>query len=198
MRVIPLIRLGVAMGLLIAARSAWAQPAPHGADTDSRRVSAHVLLGGFVPTGLQRRALDPAALIGAQLAVGLRPTLAVVGGVAIAQTSDRSTPASTDVDLVQFDLGVEVRSGAARPERGRIAPFGGIGIGGRRYDHRAGSAATQTVLAGYLAAGVELALWRTGLRVEARDYLSGGHGRAEGVPVRNDLALLAGLAHHFR
>lgn len=171
---------------------------PHGADADSRRVSAHVLLGGFVPTGLQRRALDPAALIGAQLAVGLRPTLAVVGGVAIAQTSDRSTPASTDVDLVQFDLGVEVRSGAARPERGRIAPFGGIGIGGRRYDHRAGSAATQTVLAGYLAAGVELALWRTGLRVEARDYLSGGHGRAEGVPVRNDLALLAGLAHHFR
>ena len=79
-----------------------------------------------------------------------------------------------------------------------MAPFGGIGIGGRRYDHRAESVATQAVLAGYLAAGIELALWRTGLRVEVRDYLSGGHGRVESTPVRNDLALLVGLAYHFR
>lgn len=198
MRVSSLIRLGVAMVLLVAARSTRAQPTPHSVDADGRRVSAHILLGGFVPTGAQRRALGPAALIGAQLAVGLRPQLAVVGGVAIAQTRDRSAPTSTDVDLVQFDVGVEVGGGAAQSARRGIAPFGGIGIGGRRYDHRADGVATQTVLAGYLAAGAELTLWRTGLRIEARDYLSGGHGRAGGASVRNDLALLAGLAYHFR
>ena len=197
MRLAAPVGLGVVSVMLVFPPAAQSQNAAH-AGASGRRVSVHTLLGGYVPTGAQRRALDPAALIGVQAAIGVRPTLALVAGAAIAQTEDRTRPPGGNVNLVQYDVGVELGRASGRHRQTGLAPFVGAGVGGRTYDYAAGGVAKRFLPAGYVAAGAELALGRAGLRVEARDYLARYDGPGVDPSTRNDLALLAGLAYHFR
>lgn len=183
-----------ALGLVLA-RSAAAQAPAHGAVRP--RASMHVLLGGYVPTGAQRRTFDSAALIGGQLAVRVQPRLAIVVGVAVAQVVDRALPVDGDVNLLQYDAGVEFERGASSWTAG-ITPFVGLGVGGRSYDYRAAGIATGSSAVGYVALGGERRFQRTGLRVEARTYASRGTGVQDDDATRFDVMLLAGLAYHFR
>lgn len=188
--------VGVA-ATLVFARPVLPQSAVHD-DARGRRVSVHTLLGGYVPTGAQRGAFAPAPVVGVQVAVGLRRTLALVAGAAIAQTEDRTAAPRANVNLVQFDVGVEFgRASGGRLRRG-LAPFAGVGVGGRTYDYAAGGIATRVFPTGYAAGGAEVALGRAGLRVEARDHLSRYQRPPVSTSIRNDLVLLAALAYHFR
>jgi len=172
------------------------------------RIAVHALLGAFVPTVDHRSVVWDAFAIGAQVGVGLRPSLAVVGGALISQTAYRDGTRD-DVTLVQYDLGLELAPGAAAGTHRRVVPFLGAGAGVRSYDRasgRDGASGQRYFATGYASAGGELALGRVGLRVEARDYVSQSEtrGMMAGVRsddmagVRNDVTAVAGLAYHFR
>ena len=183
-----------ALGLVLT-RAAAAQLPTH--DADRPRASMHVILGGYVAAGPQRRTFDSAALIGGQVGLRLQPRLAVVGGVAVAQMTDRGLPADGEVNLLQYDVGVELER-ASLPWAGGVTPFVGLGAGGRSYDYRASGIATRSSAAAYVALGGERRFQRTGLRIEARTYVPRGAGARADDATRFDVLLLAGLAYHFR
>ncbi|MFP5378914.1 MAG: hypothetical protein ACLGHP_04070 [Vicinamibacteria bacterium] len=190
-----LIRGLVAVFLLVPQGSeAQARPA--------RRRSIHGLLGVLAPTGRQRAALGDAFAIGVQGALGLRPAVALVGGVLVAQTGYKR-PLQGDVTIVQYDAGVEFAP-AARPQPGHAARRGvttfiGGGGGVRVYALRDSDAPVrQTSGVGYVSLGGELAIRRAGLRLELRNYLSRSEYSGARAGTRNDIVAVTGLAYHFR
>lgn len=179
-----------------------AQDAPQ-ARADAQRVAVHVLLGAFLPTGDNRRALGDAPYIGAQVAFRVRPSIALVGGLAASQTTDRRIgPGERGVTLWQYDMGVELAPWISAPAyniRRSVVPFVGTGIGGRTYDYTRRALERHDALVGYVSAGAELrprAGRRAGLRAEGRAYVS--HPERGGGGLRSDVVLAAGLAYHFR
>ena len=79
-----------------------------------------------------------------------------------------------------------------------FTPFAGLGVGGRTYDYRDLDLDAKTNAAGFGVLGGELGFGRTGLRIEARDYVSrfkpftGGDSKT-----RNDVTVAAGLTLRF-
>jgi hypothetical protein len=167
--------------------------------SDGRRVSGHALLGVFVPTGRHRSAIGDAFAIGGQIGIGLRPSVALVGGALLSQTRYRGTVRG-DLTLVQYDIGLELaraRGSTGATPRG-ITPFVGAGAGARSYAVGEPDIGTRVYLAGYAAIGAELSAGRAGLRVEARDYVSRAEMSGTLSGMRNDVTAVAGLAYHFR
>lgn len=192
----PAIILCALFASLVMPRASWAQ------SPDVRRFSLHGLLGVFAPVGDHRSTIEGGFAIGAQIGVGVQPSLALVGGALLIQTGYRQ-PQSGDVTVGQFDLGVELtpfaRLASTHAARRRVTPFVGLGAGVRTYDLRDNTTGTRAYLSGYGAIGAELGVARAGLRIEARDYLS--RDEREGMMTtgwRNDMFVLFGLAYHFR
>lgn len=172
------------------------------ARADAPRVSLHALLGAFLPTGDNRRALSNAPYIGAQGAFRVRPRVALVAGIAASQTTDRRIASDEDgLTLWQYDVGVEVVPWFSAPTGHRsVVPFVGTGIGGRTYNYNRRGLERHDALAGYLSAGAELRPGvgrRAGLRAEGRTYLTHAE-RSGGGNLRTDVVLAAGLTYHFR
>jgi hypothetical protein len=153
--------------------------------------------GVLVPTGAQRDALKDARLSTAQLSYVVRSRFAMTTMVGWARSRDLASANDPKLDVFTYDLGAEARA----PEwfAGRsvtFTPFVGAGGGARSYNHRKLEVDATHNVAGYAAVGGEFAMGRVGLRVEARDYVSGfrplvGGGRAH---VRNDVVALLGLS----
>lgn len=160
------------------------------------RVFVHALLGAFLPTGRHRSVIGDAFTIGAQVGIGLRPSLALVGGALISQTTYRDG-ARDDFTMVQYDLGLELAPGRASAHR-RVIPFFGAGAGARSYDRDRDASGRRYFLAGYGSVGSELTLGRVRLRVEARDYVSRSETSGTVSGTQNDVTAVAGLAYHFR
>jgi len=155
--------------------------------------------GAYIPTGDQRDLLKDAVLIGAQASYRVLPQLAVTGTFGWAPSKDRITAGDQTLDLYQYDLGAEVRAPAwLASDAWDFTPFAGLGVGGRTYDYRDLDVDSKTNVAGYGALGAELGFGRTGVRLEARDYVSqfkpldGGDAKT-----RNDVTLAAGLTVRF-
>lgn len=161
-----------------------------------RRWSIAPLVGAYVPTGDQRNLLDDALLTGVTLSHDVRTNLAVVG-------SFSWTPAQTlrddDLDLFQYDLGVQGQYPIALAPDLTLKPFVGVGLGARTYDYRDLDVDAETDFAGYASAGAGLEYQTLELRLTARDYLSAFDGVAiEGdSTARNDLALFASMGLRF-
>ena len=183
-------RLVLAIGLLIPA----VIRAQH---ADDNRVSVHALLGALLPTGRHRSVIGDAISIGAQVGVGLRPSLALVGDALISQPTYR-VGTGGEVTMVQYDLGLEVAPRTSLSTHRRVIPFVGAGAGARSYDRDSDASGRRYVPAGYASAGGELALGRARLRVEVRDYVSRSETSGTISGVWNDVSAIAGLAYHFR
>ena len=187
--------------LLFVAVSLLAPRVFMGQNQSDRRLSVHGLLGVFAPTGRHRSVIGDAFAIGAQVGLGLRPSVALVAGVLVSQTSYKS-PLQGDVTVVQYDVGFEFAPSAppssAHSVRRRVTPFVGGGAGARSYNLREGSGATRVFPAGYVSGGVELAIGAAGLRIEARDYVSRSELTGALSGTRNDVTAVAGIAYHFR
>jgi hypothetical protein len=179
--------------LLAAARTSTAQrPAE-----PTRAWEFRVPAGGLVPTGAQRNAVEDAHLSAAQLSYAVRPTFAITGTVGWARSRDLASANDPRLDVFTYDLGAEARA----PEwfAGRavtFSPFVGAGVGARSYNHRTLDVDATHTVAGYGAVGGALGRGRIGLRLEARDYVSGfrplvGDGSAR---MRNDLVALLSLS----
>lgn len=159
------------------------------------RVVVHTLLGWYAPRGTLRETIDGGALIGGQLAYRLR-RVAFVTGVTVTQSDDNRSPVASDPDrllLLQFDVGLE--TGAVSAFNPALRGFVGAGLGGRSY--RFETRPRPTVAAAYVGAGGEWRFRRSGLRAEARDYLSPGI-RDTDPGMQHDLRLFVGLGYHFR
>jgi hypothetical protein len=182
-------------------------------DADSPRFEVRPFVGAYLPTGDQRDLLSDVVVVGGQVGYAVTRNVSVLGSFGWAAPKDalgsvaggagRSGRGET-VDLFQYDVGVEGRvPGLLGGMTWAVSPFAGVGAGGRTYRYRDldGSDA-QTNVAGYGALGLDVAptAGRLGLRVEARNYVSGFKGlRGEFADrrTRNDLTLTAGLAVRF-
>ena len=157
--------------------------------------------GAYIPTGDQRDLLKDAVLVGAQASYRILPQLAVTGTLGWAPSKDRIADGDQTLDLYQYDLGAEVRAPswfASSAGAWDFTPFAGIGVGGRTYDYRDLDVDSKTNVAGYGARGAEHGFGRTGVRFEARDYVSQFEPLSGGdTKTRNDVTLAAGLTVRF-
>jgi len=155
------------------------------------------------------RAIDPTKIDVKQLK-GLKAfkqetyKRALVGSFAWSPSQDKLSPQRPDLDLYQYDLGIEGRLNNLT-EGSSIAtrPYAVIGGGGRTYSLRnVANADAQTDPLGYGAIGLDLnhAGGKIGLRFEARDNVTGFKGfRGELADrkTRNDLQFSAGVTFGF-
>jgi len=152
--------------------------------------------GLVLPTGAQRDALDRSKLTAVQVAYVIRPSFAVNATVGWARSRDLGAANEPKLDVFTYDVGVEVRAPRWLTYRtATLSPFAGAGVGARSYNYRSLDVDATHNVAAYASAGGELRYRRVGLRLEARDYVTGfrpldGAGATES---RNDIALMAGL-----
>jgi hypothetical protein len=152
--------------------------------------------GALVPTGNQRNSLKDAQISAAQVSWLVRPSLAVTGTFGWARSRDLMSVDTPKLDVFTSDLGVEARPAQWFAEcAATFSPFVGLGVGARSYNYRNLDVDATNNLAGYGTVGGELGIGRVGLRLEARNYVTGfkplvGAGKSES---RNDVVIMAGL-----
>ena len=160
-------------------------------------------VGAFVPTGDNRDLFDDAVLVGASAAYRVHEYVAVIGTFGWAPTSLKGLPsgiAKDDVDLFQYDLGVQISQPFALSAAWSITPLVGLGAGARTYDLREEGVETETDVNAYTAVGAEVSRGRIGLRLTARHYVTAMEQYEEGKTgkmARHDLAFGAGLSIRF-
>jgi hypothetical protein len=201
-----------ALALSPAATQAQAVPTPgivgHG-------LEVRPFAGGFLPTGAQRDLLKDAAAFGGQLGWRFHENFAVTGTFSWAPSKDKTTafrsglPSALytgreeDLDVFDYNLGLEARLPIAVSPSWVVAPYVGVGGGARSYHYRdVAGAGTETNPVGYGALGVDLApsSGPVGVRFEARDNVSGFKGlRGENADrkARNDVQLAGGVTFRF-
>lgn len=156
--------------------------------------------GAYVPTGSQRQLLDGAVAVGAQVALDFAHGAHAVAGFTWVPTAQRGIETGGRIEMAQFDVGAEWLSPGRRRLHDRFNPLLGGGLGLRAYRSRDADTPSQANLAAYGALGAEVALGRVALRLEGRDYVTafrGLDGRAA-TSLRNDAAVVLGLAYHIR
>jgi hypothetical protein len=132
----------------------------------------------------------------AQMSWVLRPSLAITGTLGWARSRDVSSAGSPKLDVFAYDVGVEARPATWFADRAvSFSPFAGLGAGGRSYNYRKLDVGATNNLASYGTVGGEFGVGRLGLRLEARDYVTGfkplvGAGKSGS---RNDVVLMVGL-----
>jgi len=167
-------------------------------------IDVRPVVGAIVGTGDQADALKSAVLVGGQASYAFHPNFSLVGSFAWSPSQDKLSPARPDLDLYQYDLGIEGRLNNLTENSPVITrPYVVLGGGGRTYSLRdVPNADAQTNPLGYGALGLDLdhAGGKVGLRLEARDNITGFKGfRGELADrkTRNDLQFSAGLTFGF-
>jgi hypothetical protein len=162
------------------------------------------VVGALIATGDERTLLKNAVLVGGQAAYAVGSNVALVGTFGWSPSEDKTSPVQAKVDLYQYDLGIEgklsdLTSGTWLSTR----PYAAVGGGARTYDLRnVAGASAQTNPLGYGAVGVDLGQksGRFGLRIEARDNITGFkglRGELQDRTSRNDVQVAAGLTFGF-
>lgn len=172
--------------------------------SNARAFALRPTVGALIGTGDMHDALKSAVVIGGQASFAVQSNFALIGSFAYSPSQDKLSIAQPKLDIYQYDLGIEGRlddlsAGMSVATR----PFAVIGGGGRTYNYRnlAGTSA-QTNPLGYGAIGLDLAQANgpIGIRLEARDNLTGFKGFRGELPdrkARNDVQLSAGLTFAF-
>jgi hypothetical protein len=183
-----------AITMIISSTHALAAQAP---DTAAKRWELRFTSGALVPTGNQRNVLKDAQLSAAQVSWLVRPSVAVSGTFGWARSRDLTGVDTPKLDVFTSDIGVEVRGAERFADRAvTFRPFAGLGGGARSYNYRALDIDAAHNLAGYGTVGADVGLGRVGLRLEARNYVTGfkplaGTGTSD---TRNDFVLTAALS----
>jgi hypothetical protein len=156
-------------------------------------------VGAFIATGDQRDLLDDAVLTGLTLSYDVHPYVAVVGSFGWAPSKSVALGVEDDLDLFQYDLGVQGQYAFSLGRKLTLKPFVGGGVGARTYSFRDLDVDSETDFAGYLSGGANLEYGKLALGVTVRDYLSAfdGIGTDEGSSTRNDLSVFASFGLRF-
>ena len=157
-------------------------------------------IGASIPTGAHRHAIRSDLLFGLQVAAELRPRFHVVGSLAWNPARTRHATVNDEVQVLQYDAGVEFSRVDDLARGWQLRPFVGLGAGARSYLYAAGALNDRTCAVGYGAIGTELQIGETALRGEARDNVFCYESPLDGVRsrTRNDVGLSLGLSYHFR
>ncbi|HYG67201.1 MAG TPA: outer membrane beta-barrel protein [Anaeromyxobacteraceae bacterium] len=186
------------LSVIVAACVAFAAPVARAQDAAPRQLHVAPLVGAYVPTGDQRDDLEDALLVGLQLSYDVHPYVAVVGTFGWAPTEVKGL--AEDLDLFQYDLGVQGQYPVALSNGVTLKPFVGAGLGARTYSFRdLDDVDAETDLAGYFSAGGAVLYRGVEVALTARDYLTDFDGvGAEGdSSTRNDLSLFASVGYAF-
>lgn len=152
--------------------------------------------GKVVPTGVQRDAIQRGNLTAAQISYVARPSLAITSTFGWARSRDIATAGDPKLDVFTYDVGAEARAPHWITRKAvTLTPFAGVGAGGRSYNYRSLDVDATHNVAAYGSVGGELGLRRVGLRIEARDYVTGFKPLAGGGSARtgNDVVVLVGV-----
>lgn len=184
--------------IVVAALAALATTTAR-AEGDDRAVEIAPFAGAWIPTGDQRDLLDDAPLLGVTASWALHRNLAVVGTFGWAPSQVEGLGSEGDLDLFQYDVGVQGQLPIAMAGGWTLKPFVGLGVGARTYSFRDLDVDAETDLAGYVAVGGKAEYGPVQLGLSARDYVSAfdGIGDEADSTTRNDLGLLASLGVRF-
>jgi hypothetical protein len=154
--------------------------------------------GAFVATGDQRDVLDDAVLTGLTLSYDVTPYVAVVGSFGWSPTEVKDM-ANGDVDLYQYDVGVQGQYAFDVGHGFTLTPFVGLGVGARTYNFRDLSVDAETDFAGYVSTGATVQYRMLAVSLTARDYVShyDGLGLTSESTTRNDLGLFGSVGVRF-
>jgi hypothetical protein len=156
-------------------------------------------VGMYIPTGAQRDLFDDAAMFGLQGALEVKPAFHLLG--AFAWTPGQSKyQAGNDVQILQYDVGMEFNLIRELGDSWLFKPFIGFGGGARSYLYEAGVLNDQTFAVGYGTLGMEFQLARTAIRLESRGNIFNFESPIPGIDnkTRKDVGLTLGLAYHFK
>jgi hypothetical protein len=163
-----------------------------------RRIHVAPTNGVYLPTGNQRDVLDHSLQMGLTLGYDVNRYLAVLGSFSWSPTKVKRVSRG-DLDLFQYDLGLQGQYPLSIGRGVVLMPFVGAGLGARTYSFRDLNIGSETDCAGYVAAGGALQYRFIELTISARDYVS----RYEGLHLshvsttRNDVGLSAALGFRF-
>ena len=157
-------------------------------------------MGMYIPTGDQRDLFDNAAMFGVQAALELRPSFHLLGTFGWVPGQTKYVGLQDDVQIFQYDVGLELNLVRALGDAWLFKPFVGVGGGARTYMYESANLNNRTCAAGYGALGAELQLGRAALRLEGRDNVFCFRSALPDIKskTRNDVGLSLGLAYHFR
>ena len=169
------------------------------AQTPRTAIEVRPFAGANIPTGSQRDLFKDAPLFGISPAYQISPNFHIVGSFAWMPEKTRYQVANNNVDLFQYDVGVEVSLERAMTSAWSFRPFVGIGAGARTYAYESSTLQDRTCAAGYGSLGMEFRTGPTAIRVEGRDNLFCYKSPVAGAEseTRNDLFLAVGLAYHL-
>ena len=186
-------------GLLLAVASIVAASALP-AQTWTPALELRPFGGAYVPTGTQRDYFKDASLLGLQGAIELKPSFHVVGSFSWVDGKSKYNLGKANVDIFQYDAGVELAAVKVLDRGWELKPFIGLGAGARTYQFSSDQLSNKTCSLAYGALGSELQIARIALHLEARDnvfcYRSPIVGQKS--KTRNDLGLSLGMAYHIR
>lgn len=171
----------------------------HARAEDPRRLEVAAYAGAFLGTGDQRDLLDDAVLTGLIASYDIHPNVALVGSFAWAPSQAKGLALDNDVDLYQYDVGVQGQLAYELSSEVTLKPFAGLGVGARTYSLRNRDVDAETDFAGYAALGASAEYRGFALRLTARDYLTSFDGLAGGglSEARNNLGLFASAGMRF-
>jgi hypothetical protein len=184
--------------VITAAVLALASPGAR-ADEAPGRFDVAPFVGAYIPTGDQRDLLDDAVSVGLTASYDVHRYLAVVGGFSWTPTQAKGLAVNDDLDLFQYDVGLEGHYPFAFGGGVTVQPFLAVGGGARTYSLRDLDVDAETDFGGYVAAGLTAQRGQFTLRLGARDNLTafdGLSGDDEGT-TRNDLGVFAGIGMRF-
>ena len=157
-------------------------------------------VGMYVPTGTQRDLFDDAAMYGLQAALEVRPSFHLLGTFGYVPGQTKYTTLSNDVQILQYNVGVEFNMVRPLGMTWLFKPFAGIGAGARTYLYDDDALSNRTCSAGYGSLGMEFEINRAAIRFEGRDNVFCFRSALPNVKskTRNDVGLSLGLAYHFK
>jgi hypothetical protein len=166
----------------------------------ARKFQVSPYVGAFLPTGDHRDVLDDAFLSGLTLSLDVHRYVSVVGpfGWAASQGMEGFSR-DQDLDVFQYDLGVQGQYPIALAHGLTLKPFVGAGVGARTYEFRDLDLDSETDFVGYFSAGANVDYRAFTVGVTMRDYLSNydGIGAEEGSSTRNDISLFTTVGVRF-
>ena len=181
------------LGVLVSHPQVAAAQAPASATPWTMRFTS----GALVPTGKQGNVIANAQLSAAQLSWMIRPSLAITGTFGWARSRDVASVNTPKLDVFTSDLGIEACRTQWVSGRTSFTSFLGLGAGARSYNYRKLDVDATHNLAAYGAVGGELGVGRVGLRLEARNYVTGFKPliAAGTSDRRNDVVITAALSY---
>lgn len=188
------------VALAVAAAFAGARPTRADDQASAKPVHVAPFVGAFVPTGEMRSEVESAPLVAVTASVDLAPYLAAVGTFGWAPTKVKRLP-DGELDLLQYDVGLQAQHTLAVASGVALQPFAGAGAGLRSWVPRHYSHGAQTSWAWYAGGGASLRFGAATVSVAARYNLSVYDAPTPVLSTdevaRTDLALAASVGVRF-